>query len=246
MVLLDSTWAKENWIQFILYDDPQVKRDWKQALDWYHDVLGKTVRPVVKSAKNSIEIVLFTHYGPFPYEPPEARICQHALQRVPDKPTRFVRLRLFPAVGQRENIIKELDHTIRTQKSVWDYEILTEYDVLGDLGNRYGRGEDGSVDHERTLLFIRYWDAGCRYILSVVPDSGNWEKNVDVWGVPHLINNALGSWLRHPSVKCKCGELGYMGTALVDARLVAKDIRLPMFAFACPRCGSQWIGWTNI
>jgi len=245
---LDAVWSKENWIQFTLYDDPDARWTWKQALDWYHNVLRTAIRPVVESEK-SIEIVLFSHYGPSSYEPPDRRICQRTLSSIPDKPTRYIRLRIFPAVHERENIVARLEDRLRAQHCAWDYEILTEYDVLGDLGNRFGRNQDGSIEHERTLRFVRYWDAGCRYILSVIADSGNWEKNVEIWAVPHLINNALGSWLRHPNVKCNnCGEFGYMRTNVTNAQLAAKglEIRVPMFAFGCPKCGSQWIGCTNI
>jgi hypothetical protein len=241
-----AIWSKENWIQFTLYDSPDARRSWKEALDWYHDVLRTVVRPVVESQK-SIQIVLFTHYGPSSYQPPDRRICQRALSSIPDKPVRYIRLRIFPLARERGNIITKFEDQLRAQHCTWDYEILTEYDVLGDLGNRFGRKQDGSIEPERTLRFVRYWDAGCRYILSVIADSGNWEKNVEIWAVPHLINNALGSYLRHPNTKCpNCGELGYMETNVVNVLTAKGEIRVPTFAFGCPKCGSQWIGSTNI
>ena len=59
----------------------------------------------------------------------------------------------------------------------------------------YGRDRNGVINQQNTTRFMQYWDAGCRYILSIISESEGWEENVDVWGVPHLINNALGGWL---------------------------------------------------
>jgi hypothetical protein len=121
---------------------------------------------------------------------------------------------------------------------VWDYELMVTCNVAGDLGSRFG-----SNSAAQTLGFIRYWDAGCRYILSILTMPGNWIADVDVWGIPHLVNNSMGIWLRQerPPVICpnpNCGGHMYMNTVPIPVTFAPPitQIDLPTFVFICPRC----------
>ena len=126
---------------------------------------------------------------------------------------------------------------------------MLTFNVRGDLGTRYGSGDD-----DQTLRFVRYWDSACRYILSILTLPGNWLNDVDVWGIPHLVNNSLGAMLR-TSHRCPyCGTIQFMATSITDVSNLPPNLlamlphfqRIPIFLFICPRCGQLWLNYTNI
>jgi hypothetical protein len=238
----------ENWLQSKLYRNPNAPA-WN--LDWYHDVLRDVVRPFVLSTEE-VQAVFFGIYGPTPYELENEDEYERKIAP-PKSKVVFIRLRAYVGSDNKKTVRNKLMEMMDSHRNlVWDYEIFKEYRVRDDLGGRYGRRSDGSIDDNRTLLFIRYWDSGCRYILSILGDKGNWESNVDVWGIPHLINNSLGSWLRPPGAKCKkCGNLMYMATSVapVFSSLLPQLSslgHLPIFLFVCPNCKEETIRISNI
>ena len=239
-------WRKENWIQFKLYDDPSIERNWKGHLNWYHTML-RSLRPIIENEQD-ILISFFTVYGPQHYDAFERVIAEKSLPNPPDRNVRFIKLRIFPLLGRREQVRGSLEERFDACRGLWDYETLREYDVTEDLGNRYGRNENGTVDHDRTLRFMKYWDAGCRYILSVIAESGTWQNNVDVWGIPHLINNALGGWLRVPNGKCDCGGDLCIGTSYFqNATPVTMSVTsVPLFLTGCSSCDRMTLRSINI
>jgi hypothetical protein len=113
---------------------------------------------------------------------------------------------------------------------------MVTWNVASDLGTRYG-----SNLANQTLGFMRYWDAACRYILSILAMPGNWKDDVDVWGVPHLVNNSMGAWLRpkgNPRICPNCQAHMYMSTtpgAVIFPTSIT-EIGTPLFVFVCPRC----------
>jgi len=239
----------ENWLYFKLYRNPTGDDSWN--LHWYHDVLRKVVRPFIESTKE-VGAVFFGIYGPTPYALENQEKYERAITP-PKSDVVFIRLRAYVGSDGRRTISNKLIAKIESHRDlVWNYEILKEYKVRDDLGGRYGRGSDGSIDDDRTLRFIRYWDSGCRYILSILAEKGNWEPNVDVWGIPHLINNSLGGWLRPPSAKCsRCGGLMYMATSLVSIPssllpALSSLRHAPIFLFVCPQCNRSMIDSTNM
>jgi hypothetical protein len=239
--LFDGIWLKENWIQFKLYDDPAISRDWKSNLGWYHSTL-RAIRSTIET--HDVVMVLFTTYGPQAYEGFEREIAERSLPNIPDSDVSFVKLRLFPLAGSRRSVAEACSRRFDTMEGLWDYETLREYDALGDLGNRYGRDRNGVISQETTLRFIRYWDSGCRYILSIMSESGSWEEDVDVWGIPHLINNALGASLRI-DVRCACG--GRLCIATFPAQISPTQMtNTPLFLSCCLNCGRQSLLSTNI
>lgn len=242
-IRFDGVWTKENWIQFKLYDDPEINRDWRSFLLWYHTTL-RTLRPIVEF-EQGVVLTLFTTYGPQDYENSERAIAERSLPNIPNGKVCFIRLRIFPLSGLRNRIKDAFEKEFNTLRGLWNYETFTEYDVLGDLGNRYGRDGTGIINRENTLRFMRYWDAGCRYVLSIMSESGTWEDNVDVWGIPHLINNALGGWLRLPSAKCTCGGKLYITTSYVEIK-IASATAVPLFLSCCSKCENRSLVSTNI
>jgi len=239
----------ENWLYFKLYRNPSEDFDWN--LDWYHDVLRKVISPFVESTKQ-IGAVFFGIYGPREYALEDKDKYERTITP-PKSKVSFIRLRAYVGSDNKKTVSNKLVMEIESHRNlIWDYEILKEYKVRDDLGGRYGRRSDGSIDDDRTLRFIRYWDSACRYILSILGDEGNWDPNVDVWGIPHLINNSLGGLLRPPGAKCqKCGSLMYIVTSVVpipSSLLPALSSlrRAPIFLFICPNCNKVKIGTTNI
>ena len=236
----------EKWGYFKLYKKSQSDCSWKSILDWYHESLRIIVSPFIDASKE-VEAVLFSLYGPQQYDVEDGDRYERVITP-PDSDVVFIRLRMYVGQNDKKAVNKRLQESINSRRNIiWDYELLNKYNARQDLGGRYGRLIDGSIDDERTIRFIRYWDSGCRYILSIISDSGNWDKNVDVWGVPHLINNALGGWLRPTNVKCpNCKELMYMATYVTRLPEAVSIIGVPSFLFACPRCNRQLVVPTNI
>ena len=112
------------------------------------------------------------------------------------------------------------------------------YYVRNDLGSRYGSNLD-----DQTLQFVRYWDAACRYVLSILTLLGNWTQDVDVWGIPHLVNNSLGAWLRperNPVLCPACQTHMYMATHCKFSHPTFMQIHgVPYCLFICPNCSQQ-------
>lgn len=239
----------ENWLHFKFFREQRSDDAWRTQLDWYHDVLRSVVKPWVSTNRN-IRFVFFGIYGPEPYsvEP------QNYVKRISSRPSgkvNYVRLRAF-VPQDRQAVNDALIETVQNHRTaIWDYEILEGYNVLDDLGNRFGRLDSGSIDNNRTTLFIRYWDAACRYILEILTRPGNWDSNVDVWGIPHLVNNSLGAWLRVSSVKCpSCSTAMYMATWWPIPQQLLSQLGIssnaPICLFMCPQCPSVALAPINI
>ena len=238
----------ENWLHFKLYRAVEHKDrqgEWKTTLDWYHSVLRRIVTVFVESRQAAS--VFFGIYGPEPYSLEGDKGEYERLIAPPPCDVAYIRLRIC-ILSDKNAAATDLIRTIESHKDlIWDYEVLKRYAVRDDLGGRYGRREDGSIDDTRTMRFIRYWDAACRYILLILADQGNWIENVDVWGVPHLVNNSLGGWLRHGDARCpKCKSRLYMDTGVSRMKQSYSFQVAPVFYFACPVCYNGSLLATNI
>lgn len=236
---------KRNWIFFKLYKDPSSPSDWKANLDWYHQTLVTAVKPHVL-CNTHIEVVFFGFYGPQVYCPEGEKYEKQIA--APRSNVVFIRLRILAQRGHKRQIKRVLSHIFRTSRNlVWDYETMVTYDVSGDLGTRYG-----NVNNVQTIEFIRYWNAACRYILSILSIPGNWTQGIDVWGIPHLVNNSIGAWLRperNPVLCPHCQTHMYMRTSLTSVALrqaIGTQIQTPYFLFDCPNCLNQIIIAHNI
>jgi hypothetical protein len=238
----------ENWLYFKLYRKSMDGDSWKTPLDWYHNVLRDVVKPWVNS-NVEVKLVFFGIYGPEDYgvEPVEyqRRISSHSDER-------FYYVRLRANVTENMGRVKNsLAAMIQANTAlIFDYEIL-EYRVRDDLGNRYGRLNDGTIDDQRTVMFIRYWDAACRYIMEVLTSPGNWDNNVDVWGVPHLVNNSLGAWLRISDANCpRCSISMYLATWREMPHQLRPQLaaipNAPICLLVCPQCSFAIMAPMNI
>jgi hypothetical protein len=237
-----------NWLYLKLYRKCESNDIWKSQLDWYHNVLRELVKPWVTSNAD-IVFVFFGIYGPEKYdvEPVE---YEKRINPQPEGIFNYIRLRAY-VPENKDSVKKALVDAIEAHGGlVWEHEVL-KYQVRDDLGNRYGRLNDGSIDTHRTVMFIRYWDAACRYILEILTSPGNWDSNVDVWGIPHLVNNSLGAWLRVSDARCpSCSASMYMATwaRIPRERLpqLATFANAPICLFACPQCLSAILAPENI
>lgn len=233
---------ERNWVYFKLYKDPNLVNDWQSTLNWYHQTLLDVVKPVILNTSN-IRVVFFGFYGPSAHgienENYERQINPTATNLV------FIRLRISMFKGNKNRVKNAFVAQIAQNGNlVWDYEVMKTYHVNNDLGPRYGNNVNS-----KTLQFIRYWDSACRYILSILDPTNNWIPDVDVWGIPHLVNNSLGATLRPergPRV-CQCGTHMYMRTWFQTLQPVnLQEQNFPLFVFECPNCGSQNIQPINI
>jgi hypothetical protein len=241
----NSILDEKNWLFFKLYKNPNSPGDWKSNLDWYHQTLINVVKPAVLS-KPQIRVVFFGFYGPTTYSAEGETYERQIQQRVQSMNNlTYIRIRFSVKRGHKRNITNTLLALINNNRNViWDYEIMRTYHVRNDLGSRYG-----SNSNAQTLQFIRYWDAACRYILSILALPGNWAQDVDVWGIPHLVNNSLGAWLRpeRPSQPCPtCQTHMYMVTCVCQISPSQQTNAIPYFLFACPNCSNELLRPCNI
>lgn len=235
----NSILGEKNWLYFKLYRNPGAPSDWKSQLDWYHQTLINAVRPVILNTPE-IRVVFFGLYGPTGYAS-ENEIYERQISP-PTNDLIFMRLRFSVFKGSKRRVRNAFLASIRrTGTLVWDYEVMRTFHVYRDLGNRYG-----SNNNAQTLQFIRYWDAACRYILSILALPGNWTRGVDVWGIPHLVNNSLGAWLRpeRNPVPCpNCGTHAYMATRCkTSVNLNVTTDKFPVCFFICPNCSREFFG----
>lgn len=226
---------EKNWLYFKLYKNPSSSGDWKSNMDWYHQVLIDMVKPMVVNTPQ-IRVVFFGFYGPTVYD-----IENEKYERQITPPTNnvvYMRLRFSVKRGSKRNVRNTLTTSIKTNRNlVWDYEIMRTYHVRNDLGNRYGSNLD-----KQTLQFVRYWDAACRYLLSIFAYPHNWISDVDVWGIPHLVNNSLGGALRLRNAgrgrTCtNCGHPVYLITGISQLASPVSISALPCLLAACKQCG---------
>lgn len=237
-----------NWVFFKIYRNPSARIDWKSNLDWYHQVLIEIVRPLVQTMPE-IRAVFFGLYGPTRYAPDGEDFEKQITP--PSTDVVFIRLRISVNQKNKTNVKNAFVQAFNAKRNlVWDYEIMTTYHVRNDLGKRYGSSND-----DQTLRFIRYWDSACRYILSILALPGNWIQNVDVWGIPHLVNNSLGAFLRVPTSRCPCcHEFQYLVTGVAPIRKLPPHLQamfpyskgVPVFLAFCPKCRAPWLITTNI
>ncbi|MFC1803761.1 hypothetical protein ACFL0D_07335 [Thermoproteota archaeon] len=182
-----------SWIQLKVFMNIDREVSWREKLNCYYGIL-LLLRPVLIN-RQIIDTFFFSQYGPKDYVPEPDIMYIRRIESTPETQVSYIRIRIHPLEGRREEVILAATMALVEQPLILDFEVLNEYDTRGDLGYRYGRNDDETIDDEATINFVNYWDAGCRYILSVLNDS-DIKQNVDVWGIPHLINNAVGSSLR--------------------------------------------------
>jgi hypothetical protein len=227
--------VNRSWLFFKLYKDPQAPTDLITNLNWYHQTLINVVRPIINGNPN-ISSIFFGLYGPEPYDTEDERYVNRLTP--PASNVVFIRLRVATKKGKKNNVKNAfLTSVAQNTNLVWNCETMVTWNVANDLGTRYG-----SSLANQTLEFIRYWDAACRYILSILVMPGNWKDDVDVWGVPHLVNNSMGGWLRtkgNPRICPNCQANMYMSTTrgTVISPTPITNIETPLFVFVCPRCG---------
>jgi len=195
------------------------------AMNWYTSVLSRIVKPVVTQYDEIVKATFFGFYGG-DYDNAEGCTMDETTKTdLTNRRVLFIRLRI--CLSERKNEVKNrLDEIIHQHNTDL---IKTHEDCIfrveTDLGNRYAKTSDNTISEERLLNFINYWNGACRYILSILVND-KLDNTVDIWGVPHLTNNSLGTKFnmnfenedlrrrgRTPAYLCpKCGETLYMDT----------------------------------
>ena len=203
---------------------------------------------LVLEDRRLLESFFFSQYGPENYVEEDSSRYIRRIDTLPNQAISYIRLRISPVSGNRDNAVQSLTTILLQNRAlVLGFEILSSYDPVTDLGNRYGKRDDGTVDDLATVDFIRYWEAGCRFILSALNQMPGFRKNVDVWGIPHLINNAIGSLLRMQNQNCpKCKSPMWILTWPISIQMSAPPSSLPLFPCLCIECGWSSAITTNI
>lgn len=235
---------ENNWVHFKLYKTPSLSIQWKTALDWYHEVLIRIVKPLVEN-NHRVRVVLFGFYAPdYGVDPEEYK---KQITR-PSAHVTYIRLRLSVALKHKAKVERKLVDSIGAHSGlVWEYEVMRTYHVRNDLGNRFGSNDDS-----QTLRFVRYWDAVCRYIMSILTPQTNWRSDVDVRGIPHMVTNSLGSTLRmSSSASCPACRNGVMFLETQISPATGQQVTLslsslPLFLVRCGTCNHQDIVTCNV
>jgi hypothetical protein len=218
----------KRWLYFKLYDKPTTEYEAIDRLKWYNKLLSEVIKPWEEL--NKPQALFVSCYGIAKYGPDSGREDPETLTKkldaIPEGGISFVRLRAYFQSGESMRYGEASLKDMIKKGPVWDFEQYGGYDVLADLGNRYARvGPENSIDKKTTISFIEYWASACKYILNIVDTKTIWNKNVDVWGIPHLVNNAVGGFLRVNNAPCsKCETNEYLSTGAVIAD------------FFCPKC----------
>lgn len=240
------TLEKSDWIEYAVLLAAETD-SWRKILMGYYDVL-RIMRPVLLS-NQQINAYFFSYYGPEEYKQvSENERYLKKLTKPQENKVVYVRVRINVLKSNRELVIDSLSRLLESENTlVSDFELLKDYDVLQDLGKRFARNERGEIDPERTKLFVRYWNSGCDFILSAIGDTQDWDRTIDVMGMPHLIYNALGSAFR-TSVRCQsCSNEMYIVTWKIGGFNVNLNLsELPLLPLYCFNCKSLTWVTTNL
>lgn len=218
---------QSNWLSFNIFFPPKTLLDEiPKNNKCYFEFLKDNLKPFIESKMDEIKYLFFSHY--ITQKPIDKIIINNfniedwfkELHKLPanivtqlGNNIRYVRLRLY-INRNREIIITEFINILDNLNSILGYQ-LVEYDVSNDLGKRYSNHSDNldeSIELKRLTLFIEYWNAICRYILSIITDDYFLDfRNVDITGILHLGFNSLGDHLPLNFQKCeRCGDVIYL------------------------------------
>lgn len=240
-----SLLESNSWLELRIIMKLEGNVTWKTKLTVYHQTLLALI-PILND-RELIDVFFFTQYGPCEYtqNEPTANYIRKIQEPISHKVS-YIKIRVHPLEEHREELTRQITSLLESQDQVIDFEILGEYNVMSDLGHRYGRRDNGVIDDEATINFVRYWDAGCRYLLSVITGPSGFSQNVDIWGVPHLIYNAIGSYLRISEMCPRCGGRQWLVTDQIEIPENIPFNHLPAFLILCQNCDYSNIISTNI
>lgn len=222
-----------NWLSFNIFFIPDTMIGGiKKYQEWYFKFLKDTLKPFLSIHD---EIIKNVYFGDYFYHIPvdeiiidefriskwverldklkdERKIPQDYINQIKEN-VRFIRLRFFIKINQRELIINNFIKKLESIPYILGFQ-LVKYDVITDLGKRYSsrknKWKDSLDQLKRLENFIIYWNGICRYILSIITDDYHLDfENVDIMGILHLGFHSLGSNL--PIDKCEnCGSVSYL------------------------------------
>ncbi len=222
-----SITEQSNWLSFNIFFPPKTLLDEiPKNNKCYYEFLKDNLKPFIESKMEEIKYLFFSQY--LTKKPIDKIIIDKfnsedwfkELHELPAKivtqlgnKIRYVRLRFY-INRNRKTIITEFISLLDNLDSILGYQIV-EYDVSRDLGKRYSNHSgilDESIELKRLTLFIEYWNAICRYILSIITDDYYLDfRNVDITGILHLGFNSLGNQLPLNFHKCeRCGSTIYL------------------------------------
>ena len=219
--------TQSNWLSFNIFFPPKIfEEEIPKSNKFYFGFLKNTLKPFIESKKEEIKYLFFSQYisqkpidkiiiNKFNIEDWNKELKKLQTRTVSGLGDNiyFIRLRFY-INRNRDNTITEFINKLDNLDTILGYQ-LVEYDVSKDLGKRYSNHSGilgNSIELKRLTLFIEYWNAICRYILSIITDDYYLDsKNVDITGILHLGFNSLGNQLPLNFFKCgKCGGTIYL------------------------------------
>ncbi len=222
-----SITEQSNWLSFNIFFPPKTfLAGIPKSNKCYYEFLKDNLKPFIESKIEEIEYLFFSQYTnqkPVDIIAIDRFNVEDWFQELQELPTdlkiqlgnnlRYIRLRFY-IKDNRERIKTEFIKILESLENILGYQ-LVEYDVLSDLGERYSNHTNTlneSIALKRLMYFIEYWNAICRYILSIITDDYNLDfENVDVTGILHLGFNSLGNNLPFNFQKCeRCGSPIYL------------------------------------
>ena len=110
---------------------------WKSQLDWYHKALVDIVKPWLRSV-TEIRFIFFGIYGPRNYELEDIQEYERLIMPPPEGRFDYIWLRAYVPENRQSAKSALISNIQNSGALLWDYELLKQYRVRDDLGNRYG------------------------------------------------------------------------------------------------------------
>jgi len=151
----------------------------KEMANWYYHILNEVVKPFIQQNNALIDKFFFFHYEEnYRLEP----TCEQKFEV--GKRVRYIRLRVKSENENLGTLEKSLLTLIENSQTTLQHE-KCEYDVSGDLGNRFGQA--------RTDIAVNYLDAFARMVLSLLASNNQLENGDKPYSAVHLVHNMIGS-----------------------------------------------------
>jgi len=144
---------------------------------WYFKLLSEVVKPFVDKNNPIIDRFFFTGYCPRYMDEP----CGSRLEQKFDEPVAFYRLRIRAENKDIPILDNSLLDFINQSSAVRGTEPGT-YDVMGDLGKKFGANRVNEV--------INYLDSASRLSLTFQEDKQDYNQHV--LDAIHLVHNIMG------------------------------------------------------
>lgn len=175
----------KDWLYYKIYA--------KDIADWYPLLLEEIVQPFISNNEKFIgNFFFFKYYFEYGVHETLEKTCEQKFNV--GEFVRFIRLRVLTEQENISNLESELLKLIKASPTILETE-KCEYDVVGDLGNRFGKQRIEEVE--------KYLEYACRISLSLLGEARDKKYFDKICGLIHLPSNIL-----EYRVKIQCPNCG--------------------------------------